>query len=113
MAEHVSSLIMIVTDLEQNIKNDYIFAICQCDLKSTEYFTTKCKHSFHLNCINKSVNTKKECPMCRDTNIEIKLDFLVVPVEEQQNIIHTPSFCNEFFVQLFGISLRLVNIPKK
>uniref|UniRef100_A0A182VQ35 RING-type E3 ubiquitin transferase n=1 Tax=Anopheles minimus TaxID=112268 RepID=A0A182VQ35_9DIPT len=44
---------------------DIYCTICLEETKSTNRWTLPCKHSFHLECLNKWTVNKQECPNCR------------------------------------------------
>uniref|UniRef100_A0A182RZE9 RING-type E3 ubiquitin transferase n=1 Tax=Anopheles funestus TaxID=62324 RepID=A0A182RZE9_ANOFN len=44
---------------------DIYCTICLEQIKSSQRWTLPCKHSFHLECLNKWTANKQECPNCR------------------------------------------------
>ena len=52
--------------IELSSKKDDICVICQEDIKLNDIVRIiKCKHSFHINCIDKWFIENKKCPMCK------------------------------------------------
>jgi hypothetical protein len=67
---------------KQSIKNDELECpICLSII--TDLITTKCNHHFCNNCLNKSLENKPDCPLCR-TNLS-----LLVP--NCAKFIHIPT----------------------
>ena len=51
--------------IKVNPSDDWICSIC-LDSEKKSIVKTTCSHTFHLKCIEKSLDYSKLCPMCRD-----------------------------------------------
>jgi hypothetical protein len=45
--------------------NEFFCVICQSKCINTVIRTLSCKHSFHINCIDKWFTENKTCPICK------------------------------------------------
>ena len=53
-----------VTDSIKVVPDDWVCSIC-LDTEKKLIVKTRCSHTFHLKCIEKSLDYSKLCPMCR------------------------------------------------
>ena len=44
---------------------EYIAGNCPICLEDGVLYQLNCKHGFHMNCIDKWINKKNNCPLCR------------------------------------------------
>ena len=78
----------------------YTCAICldELCLGNTNMTTTGCGHTFHLNCLLKSLSTNNRCPMCRwelevsRPNTQSQSPNILTPVSAEQIITEEISY---------------------
>ena len=69
--------------------------ICFESIRFSDMFVTKCKHMFHVGCINEWCKTKNSCPLCRSFPVmDIPIDC--VPVIHNNNIIDNIIIYNTY-----------------
>ena len=61
------------TEIYESFGEVHTCAICQDDIKDGEQIRaiSKCQHGFHINCIDKWLSKKGECPLCRAAIIDV------------------------------------------
>jgi len=93
--------------------------ICSiCLIEDNDFIKLKCGHNFHINCINKWLKEKFNCPLCRINIIKIYTIFDVCKDFHKLSLYdkHINGFENEFNNCKFFSSLlkhRIIKLSMK
>jgi hypothetical protein len=62
----INKKLLLSSTVEKNKDEDKVCVICQDNIDLNDIVRTiKCKHSFHINCIDQWFTENKKCPICK------------------------------------------------
>jgi hypothetical protein len=62
----INKNLLLSSTVEKNKDEDKVCVICQDNIDLNDIVRTiKCKHSFHINCIDQWFTENKKCPICK------------------------------------------------